>query len=109
MSQTVNGGGGIPREGRERAYATELWLDGPSAFWLHPEGPLSDTTPDEWRAKQPEPRVSHWAPISSLQMASQNAYATALMQSQFAIYQNALANQQGQYAGLSGILGFRLF
>lgn len=55
MSDTVNGSAGIPRKGREAEYATEMWLDDPSAFWLHPEGPLSEATPDEWRAKQPKP------------------------------------------------------
>lgn len=29
----------------------KAWLADPSLFWLHPEGPLSDTTPDEWLAK----------------------------------------------------------
>lgn len=51
----INGASGIARHGREVEYATELWLEGPSAFWLHPEGPLSDTTPDEWLEKQPKP------------------------------------------------------
>ena len=51
---TVHGSGGIPREGHAEAYATELWLENPLAFWLHPEGPLSDTTPEEWLAKQPK-------------------------------------------------------
>ena len=53
MAEKVNGAGGIPLKGREVEYATQLWLEGPSAFWLHPEGPLSDTTPDEWLAAQP--------------------------------------------------------
>lgn len=48
----MNGASGIPREGREAEYATEMWLADPSAFWLHPEGPLSDTTPEEWRHKE---------------------------------------------------------
>ena len=52
MSGSINGGGGIPFPGREVEYAIELWLDGPSAFWLHPKGPLSDQTPDEWRVEQ---------------------------------------------------------
>lgn len=31
---------------------TEEWLETPSAFWLHPEGPLSNTTREEWLIKQ---------------------------------------------------------
>lgn len=49
-----HGSDGIPRQGHEAQYAEELWLEGPSAFWLHPEGPDSDTTPEEWLAKKPE-------------------------------------------------------
>ena len=45
----LNGVNGIAIKGREKEYATELWLEGPTAFWLHPYGPLSNTTPDEWR------------------------------------------------------------
>lgn len=37
----------------DREIDTAMWLKDPSAFWLHPEGPLSDTTPEEWLAKQP--------------------------------------------------------
>ncbi|WP_158514461.1 hypothetical protein [Sphingopyxis macrogoltabida] len=48
----IDGHDGVAVTGRADAYATALWLEGPSAFWLHPEGPLSDTTPDEWREKQ---------------------------------------------------------
>lgn len=110
MSQEINGGGGIPRKGREAAYAAELWLDGPSAFWLHPEGPLSETTPDEWRAKQPKP-----APMAQAQyagMLSQNPYANAGLMSQYADYQRALMNAApGQLipvsGGLAGLLGLR--
>lgn len=49
------GASGIPRQGKEVEYATALWCECPSAFWLHPEGPLSDTTPDEYLATLPEP------------------------------------------------------
>lgn len=35
-----------------REIDTAAWLKNPTAFWLHPEGPLSDTTPEEWLAKQ---------------------------------------------------------
>lgn len=31
---------------------TPQWLETPTAFWLHPEGPLSDTTREEWLAKE---------------------------------------------------------
>lgn len=50
---SINGASGIPLTGREVEYATELWLEDPCAFFLHPEGPLSETTPEEWLAKQP--------------------------------------------------------
>lgn len=50
--EIFNGASGIPREGREAEYATQMWLDDPTAFFLHPEGPLSDKTPDEWREEQ---------------------------------------------------------
>lgn len=46
------GAAGIPEHGKEVEYATELWLENPKAFWCHPEGPLSETTPEEWRIKQ---------------------------------------------------------
>jgi hypothetical protein len=36
----------------EAAYLTAMWLESPSAFWLHPEGPLSDKSPGEWREEQ---------------------------------------------------------
>lgn len=36
----------------DRELDIAAWLKHPSAFWLHPEGPMSDTTPEEWLAKQ---------------------------------------------------------
>lgn len=68
VSEVVNGSGGIPRKGREVEYATELWLEGPSAFWLHPEGPLSDTTPNEYREAQAAQReeTKRRAPADSM-------------------------------------------
>ena len=42
---------------------TAAWLKHPTAFWLHPEGPLSDTTPEEWLAKNsPKPEPIKWPP-----------------------------------------------
>lgn len=39
----------------------EGWLKHPTAFWLHPEGPLSDTTPEQWLAKQKMKYTVAWA------------------------------------------------
>lgn len=106
---TVNGGGGIPIAGREVEYATELWLDSPSAFWLHPEGPLSDTTPDEWRAKQAKEeaeRKAAWAqnPLAGLANAGmiQSGLAAQLMQAQMTQSHYLLLQakqQQAQHIG----------
>lgn len=108
-----NGGGGIPRKGREKEYATDLWLDGPSAFWLHPEGPLSEATPGEWLAKQPKKQepIDLIGNIARAQMAqaqsqiSLNSYGTLQQLAQ--MQQNQLANRQNPYLNNS-ILG-RLF
>lgn len=103
MAETVNGSGGIPREGREKEYATEMWIDDPSAFFLHPEGPLSDTTPEEWIAKQPRRPAPH---------PMMNAYANAdglLAQSQMywgLMGQNANYYGRRQHGLLGGVLGF---
>lgn len=116
MSQAIHGGGGIPRKGHEASYATELWLDGPSAFWLHPEGPLSETTPDEWQAKQPpEPPTIRYAGAGHSAaglMQAQNPYTNAGLLRQCADYQRALMNvTPGQFIpvsnGLAGLLGIR--
>jgi hypothetical protein len=48
------GASGIAREGMEERYATALWRDDPSAFFLHPEGPLSDTGPKEYFVPRPD-------------------------------------------------------
>lgn len=79
MTETVNGSGGIPRNGREKEYATEMWLDDPSAFFLHPEGPLSDTTPEEWLAKQPKPPE----PPPWTNAFANASYQAQLMQAQY--------------------------
>lgn len=111
-----NGSDGIPLQGKTEAYATEMWLDDPSAFWLHPEGPLSDTTPDEWRAKQAEiesrkPAVDpHAQYLQGLANAGFSAQGGVYLQ-----YQNGLrsAAQQVQYqnyvSGLSLGLSPSLF
>lgn len=112
--QALNGSGGIPLKGREAEYATELWLEGPSAFWLHPEGPLSETTPDEWQAKQPKsPEIDPvelaiaaaaqargMYPYTQL-AAYQNSQLQAQALSQLGSYQSQLVHQ------LLG--GFRLY
>ena len=115
MSEAVNGSAGIPRAGREKAYATELWLDDPTAFFLHPEGPLSETTPDEWRAKQAERRAKNaipagiYDPRSVAAMMQQHSLAMAAQQN---VYLNCLAGQQygmANYTGLSGSPFGKLF
>lgn len=109
MSDVVHGSDGIPRDGHAEAYATQLWLDDPIAFWLHPEGPLSDKTPDEWRAEQAEIAKARqdW---NYRQSAQSTAYMMASLQlqqmqfqNQYALYQNQLSRQQG----LSSLWGLR--
>ena len=39
---------GIGRAGMDATYSAALWRDNPTAFWLHPEGPLADSTPGEF-------------------------------------------------------------
>lgn len=113
FAMEVNGSDGIPREGREVEYATELWLNGPSAFWLHPEGPLSETTPDEWREKVAKERAAREATKTVRQrMIDQlNAqYAcSGLLQS--SLYRQAIQRnsqnyyQNRYYSGLFGLGG----
>lgn len=55
----MNGSGGIAVAGMEEEYATEMWLENPSAFWLHPLGPLSDVTPSQYKRRTPA-RKSYW-------------------------------------------------
>lgn len=113
----TNGSDGIPLNGKTEEYATELWLQGPSAFWLHPEGPLSDTTPEEWLAKKEAERLERLE-SSPVPRYAPSIYANAGMQQSglMAQYQNALhqttsANLYGNYLGglsqlgLSGLLG----
>lgn len=119
MSDAVNGGGGIPIAGREVEYATELWLDSPSAFWLHPEGPLSDKTPDEWLAETAAERerkaaeeAAREAAERKLRMKMYNAQLLGQMVGlQNALTGNPYMNQYGrQNQGLGGLLGIgRLF
>lgn len=111
----VNGGGGIPIAGREVEYATELWLDDPSAFWLHPEGPLSDKTPDEWRAERAQERrdlannpLGQYAQLAGLQQ---------MPVSQLSLYRQLVNAQPGaiirypasQQSFVHGLLGRGLF
>jgi hypothetical protein len=107
-----NGSDGIPLFGKTEAYATEMWLDDPSAFWLHPEGPLSETTPDEWRAKlAAEERLSaeaernrqdawraQWAQAANMQ----NPYANGLL----AAHQQQLTGRANPLLG--GLFGSAL-
>ena len=104
-----HGADGIPRQGREVEYATQLWLDGPSAFWLHPEGPLSETTPDEWLAKRAEEDRRRREAEAQNPLA---AYARlGLLQNSagcMAYQQSAMLNARnmaGLQTGLSSMLG----
>lgn len=65
----ANGASGIPMVGREVEYATDLWLDG-GAFWLHPEGPLSDTSREDWLAKQNKRTADAWGALQGLANSS---------------------------------------
>lgn len=100
----MNGASGIPREGREAEYATELWLEGPSAFWLHPEGPLSETTPNEYLAKRK--RVENHPQNAQIQ-SLMGAYANAgLHQSAYAVSAyHSMKNAQEYRNGLMSIFG----
>jgi hypothetical protein len=106
----VYGSDGIPLDGRTSEYATALWLEGPSAFWLHPEGPLSDTTPDEWQAKRDAERKNAdlaaaqnpWA--NAYMQAAQNPYLASQLQNAYAYQQLQGPFQPGQYIPLSGNL-----
>jgi hypothetical protein len=108
------GADGIPREGMTERYATALWRDDPSAFWLHPEGPLSDTTPDEYFV--PEPDMGGNGVIG---MADNRLYANfpghhysqaylqnaVMMQNAQTVYQNYVQQQMG---GQSAVTPFEL-
>lgn len=83
------GADGIPREGMAETYATAMWRDDPSAFWLHPEGPLSDTTPDEYFVPRPEPTERD---MLNRQYAAQGMLGGYQQASAMAQYQNALAS-----------------
>lgn len=100
----INGASGVPVHGRETEYATELWLEGPSAFWLHPEGPLSDKTPEEWKAEQ-EAKVAE----KIRQPFVVRDRDRAEMQAQLAYMQQQRAFQGAQhsnpYLNLHGALG----
>jgi hypothetical protein len=105
------GSGGIPRDGMEERYSTALWRDGPSAFWLHPEGPLSNKTPKQYFKPKPAPVYTHdrWGnpyanSLGSLASISQLAQI-AQYQSQASML--AQSNQRGQQriSGIFGIFG----
>ncbi len=107
----INGASGIPCAGREEEYATELWLDQPTAFWLHPEGPLSDRTPDQWRADRAEAEKERQRRgIRQSQMLQAMSLFGSVAQLQAAAcypYQNALASRNGLGNGLLNALGLR--
>jgi hypothetical protein len=126
----IHGSDGIPLRGHEAEYAAELWLEGPSAFWLHPEGPLSETTPEEWLAKQEagadarreletqkalaDPYAQSLLALArhgiGLQSGLSQAHLNALaQQSAAAQYQAALNARHMQNAPLASLLGLRLF
>lgn len=49
---TILGNAGVAITGREERYALSLWLQEPSAFWLHPEGPLSNKPVEQWQRER---------------------------------------------------------
>lgn len=102
VKQIVNGSAGIPRDGRELEYATELWLDDPGAFFLHPEGPLSETTPEEWKAKQHAKAEELEKARSPLPIPRPGLYSG--MENQYASLSNqyaSLRNVQRAYSDLA--------
>jgi len=106
-----NGSDGMPLAGRSEEYATEMWLDDPSAFWLHPEGPLSETTPDEWRAKQAERERKRREAMAQNPYANAYAQMAASQLNGLAAYQQSSLMQATNYqgsmnsGGLSALLG----
>jgi ferric-dicitrate binding protein FerR (iron transport regulator) len=101
-----HGSDGIPRRGHEDDYATQLWLGGPSAFWLHPEGPLSETTPAEWlamREKEEQERAAERLRNPYANMAAAGLSQAAAMQA----FQNNYLQAQMRHS-LGGVAGFNL-
>lgn len=89
------GASGLPREGMTERYATAMWRDDPSAFWLHPEGPLSETTPEEYfvpRPPVPEYLQGYAARGLLNSGAAMNAYLNAYGQNMLA--QHVIDEQQ---------------
>lgn len=104
----MNGSGGIPLKGREKEYATELWLESPSAFWLHPEGPLSETTPDEWREKERERKQA--VPTPDYQaLRGQMQMQRLTIEAQYANYAASLLNAKsgGIIPAPNGLLNYQ--
>lgn len=99
---SFNGSSGIPVAGREVEYATELWLQGPSAFWLHPEGPLSDKTREEWlEERRAEEERRRQALANSMPPNLGNAYAQMALQGQLQAALAAQRNYTSAYMQLS--------
>jgi hypothetical protein len=98
------GSSGLAREGMEERYSTALWRDNPSAFWLHPDGPLADTTPAEFFVPEPPPPPP--GPLSPY-AGYANVYYPAYALQQAAGYQSGLQQLQGPPT--LGLFGFRLF
>ena len=100
---------GIGRTGMDATYSAALWRDNPTAFWLHPEGPLADSTPGEFFKSAPAPVVldarryaQEWQNAAYAQNVGywqlnglQNAYA----------YQDAMQGIHSRYAGTRGLFG----
>lgn len=98
----------------DATYSAALWRDNPTAFWLHPEGPLADSTPAEYFVNVHEIdnrcdlRVGMGRTVTFRDYDNglhplQNAYA----------YQNALSNDyanamqdiHNRYAGTRALFG----
>lgn len=100
------GADGIPREGMEERYATALWRDNPTAFWLHPEGPLSDTAPGEYFvAEPPRPDLSVLQNYHALGLMNSSA-ATRAQMAQYNSQQQSALNRHmiNQAAGLQSLI-----
>lgn len=101
------GADGIPREGMAETYATAMWRDDPAAFWLHPEGPLSETTPDEYFVPRPEPTARDMLNRQYAAQGMLGGYQQASAMTQYQQHQlaqsSALVNAYSNHPG-SGAL-----
>ena len=113
---------GIGRAGMDATYSAALWRDNPTAFWLHPEGPLADSTPGEFFVARCENDFRHDLRIglgitetrrkfTDYQNAIFNGpqyarqYALAMQNNSYADYANAMQGIHNRYAGTRALFG----